>query len=134
MATRAKYFLSLSLIGLSINGEAPLKLVSIEYPRLALFAKIEGTVQIAYKISDQGKPIIEQIAGKDVLLKKAAQDNFINWRFPIEETSFKHGDFKTMEYKFEIKGNCKFSFCPSEFEFTAPNKVLIIGKHPQLEP
>jgi len=134
MSTRAKGLLSFLWLGLIIYAETPLKLISLEYPRLALFAKIEGKVTLLYKLSADGSPVVEKVAGGNELLRKAAQQNFANWRFPIETRFVKDGGFNTIEYKFEIIGDCKFSYCPSEFQFTTPNNVLIVGKHPMLEP
>src|SRR5580704_3417750 len=54
---------------------------SLEYPRLALFAKIQGEVAVAIEIGSDGR--VESAAGISgpPMLVPAAEENIRKWRF-----------------------------------------------------
>jgi TonB family protein len=59
----------------------PLRIVGLQYPRLALAADLQGRVELAAVISDQGAVIEASIISGEPLLADAARASLRQWQF-----------------------------------------------------
>jgi TonB family protein len=86
---------------------------SLDYPRLALLARIEGDVQLTVQIDPEGKIQFVAAGSGNPLLVQAAEENVRGWRFDPDEA-----EKLTITYKFRLEepeqpapsSRCSFDF------------------------
>jgi TonB family protein len=113
----------------------PIKVMSIEYPRLAAAARMTGTVLLRVHVDKAGIVSgVHAISGPNLLVY-AALDNIKLWRFvpagargPAVETEFE------WQYVFELKGEADNAHWSSEMAYEYPNKVTVTSKALLLQP
>jgi TonB family protein len=111
------------------------KVVSIPYPRLPALAGIKGEVIVKFTISPDGGANIVNVKGENNLLEQAAQQCLSLWRFEKptrEETAEKVSH--TLIFRFNLKGICMNTSCPTRFEFEFPNLAIIETSSPHWQP
>lgn len=97
---------------------------SLEYPRLAWLARIEGDVQLEVQVDPEGQVHLEKGISGHPLLKEAAEENVRGWRFQPGQT-----EELTITYTFkleqperqELSSRCSFDF---------PDRVTVVAHLP----
>ncbi len=67
------------------NSKCVLHVESLDYPRDALFAQIQGDVNIAVEIGSDGQVKSAAAASGHSILRHAAEENVRKWEFPVGE-------------------------------------------------
>jgi TonB family protein len=111
-------------------------LTSLEYPRLATLARIEGTVELRCEIAQDGSVKAITVRSGHDLLAKGARTNAMKWRFAKARDSGleSENDFVTLIYVFRLTGTCVKACCPTEFSFQSPNLVTVETAAPHWQP
>ena len=104
-------------------------LESLEYPRLALFARTQGEVRLAVAVDSEGRVQSVTATSGDEILRQAAKQNISTWRFrPGSEQTL------TMTYKFKLekppietpRTECKFDL-PGSVTVSS-NEQAVVGR------
>jgi TonB family protein len=98
----------------------------MDYPRLAHFAQIQGTVELQARISAEGAVTTITSKSGHSLLKEAARESLAHWSF----TPCVAGDrlcITTIKLIFVIEGQCPLD-CKPEITINNPNQVTIRAK------
>jgi TonB family protein len=104
-------------------------LESLEYPRLALFARIQGEVRLAVAVDSEGRVQSVTATSGNEILRQAAKQNISTWRFqPGSEQTL------TMTYKFKLekppietpRTECKFDL-PGSVSVSS-NEQAVVGR------
>lgn len=111
-------------------------LTSLEYPRLATLARIEGTVELRCEIAEDGSVKAVTVRSGHEILAKGARENAMRWRFAKATDSRldPENDVVTLVYVFRLTGICKRASCPTSFSFQFPNLVTVETAAPLLQP
>jgi TonB family protein len=92
---------------------------SLEYPRVALFAQIEGKVEVEVTLNSDGRVQAAKATSGDSLLRRDAEQNVSKWKF----RSTREGKL-TVTYHFMLKDPA-IRNPHTECSFDLPDKVLI---------
>jgi hypothetical protein len=113
----------------------PIKMVSLEYPRLAAAARITGTVVLRARLDKEGMASQAHALSGPTLLVYAALDNIKLWRFLPARNAVPgaEGEFE-FRYVFELKGEADGAHWSSEMTCEYPNKVTVTSKALLLQP
>lgn len=111
------------------NQLSVLHLESLEYPRLAWQARIEGNVKVAAHIGLDGKVSSASASSGHQLLQKAALENIKKWIFVAN-----HGSDVEIIYQFELEKPESSSQHATKVVIDLPTRrVIVICSLPQLE-
>ena len=101
----------------------PLRVVGLEYPRLANLAHVQGNVELKAIITGKGDVSSIQVLSGHELLARAARETAVKWKYtsctgtrPCEAT---------LMFSFELTGPCDHSECGTEFQVDLPNQVSV---------
>jgi len=113
----------------------PVKMVSLQYPRLAAAARITGTVVLRARLDKEGMASQVHAVSGPTLLVYAALDNIKLWRFLPARNGVPEaeGEFE-FRYAFELKGEADNAHWSSEMTYEYPNKVTVTSKALVLQP
>jgi hypothetical protein len=123
------------------------KVVGIEYPPLAIAARVFGTVKIKCILTAQGTvvsteileavadvedPALKEARSKGVrdLLGKAAQENAMKWTFIVQDKSESPFTVLTYRFGFEIKESSPDYRSRSRYVFDYPSTIRVIAVLP----
>jgi len=125
--------LGLFLSASAAMGQAPQtepavkRVVGLEYPWFARMGGIQGTVELAATISQEGTVIGISVVSGPEPLATPAKDSLSKWRFTA--CTSPSAECKTkLVFLFVLAGTCKISHCPTEFEVDLPDKVRVKSK------
>ena len=106
------------------------RLISLEYPRLAQQAKIQGSVELTCTTGIAGEVLdCKGVSGHPLLLG-AAIENAKRWRFQRSPTAQANGDQIILHYDFVLRGLPVRSRPKVEFSFEYPNHVIVSSEIP----
>jgi TonB family protein len=113
----------------------PVKMASLEYPRLAAGLRITGTVVLQVRVDKAGMASQVHAVSGPTLLVYAALDNIKLWRFLPARNAVPgaKGEFE-FRYVFELKGEADNAHWSSEMTYEYPNKVTVTSKVLLLQP
>jgi TonB family protein len=113
----------------------PMKMVSLEYPRLAAGLRIAGTVVLQVRVDKAGTVLQAHAVSGPTLLVYAALENIKLWRFLLARNAVPEaeGEFE-LRYVFELKGQADSAHWSSEMAYEYPNKVTVTSKALLLQP
>jgi TonB family protein len=123
--TRTGTLLVASIAFGSNHEIAPVRVVSLRYPCLALKVKLQGTVRVRCRIAEDGSCPDPAIDSGHPLFLREVTENLKLWRFPVLKNGSELRSI-TIEYRFEIRGVRVPEDDPEAcvtFEF--PNRVLV---------
>ena len=94
---------------------------SLEYPRLALLAQIQGQVRVSARINSNGIVQSAVSLSGNQILRQAAQENLLRWRF-------QDGAEEELEISYEFKLEKPAVLDPhSTCSFDFPNSVTVVS-------
>ncbi|NLV30700.1 MAG: energy transducer TonB [Acidobacteria bacterium] len=111
---------------------SPHLVLAANYPKLALFAGIEGTVKAKCRVRDDGSVIDVTIVNGPSLLVEEVESNLGRWVFDPPGK----GDAAeiTVTYRFAFRGYCDHHIgCRQESWFEYPDKVIIVAERPHAD-
>jgi TonB family protein len=106
----------------------PIRFVTVRYPRLALFAVVQGRVELEAILSSEGAVKDIKVISGHPLLKDAAKNSLEQWRFAGCRPS---GVACTARVTFVFvleKGMCDIDQCPNHLQIDLPGTVTITSK------
>jgi TonB family protein len=107
---------------------APLRIVGLQYPRLAHLAVIQGRVELAAVVSTDGAvKEVRTISGHPLLIE-AARDSLRQWRFKNCPSSGTQCSAKVTFVFVLEKESCDLDRCPNDIQIDLPNTVTIKSK------
>jgi len=111
------------------------KVVVMEYPRLAVLARITGTAMLQVCIDGNGKVIRATGVFDHPLLIKEAKTNIMLWTFSAARSAggAAKSDFD-FAYDFELKGKPNAPRLWPTFTYEYPNEVTIVTRPELLNP
>jgi TonB family protein len=118
-------------------GEAPipLKMASLEYPRLPAAARITGTVVLRVGVDNEGAVSQVHTLSGPSILAYAALDNIKLWRFLPAPTDMAKTEREfELRYVFELKGEGDNAHWSSEMTYEYPDTVTVTSKALLLQP
>ncbi len=102
----------------------PKTIHGIEYPRLALLSRTEGTVEVECVVRSDGTVAQVYILSGTQLLAEPSQENARKWKFRKEGVTENSGDRFVLRYVFRIDGVAS-ARRPTAFSFDFPNVVVV---------
>jgi TonB family protein len=117
----------------SSDGWIPSRVLSMEYPREAKFARISGTVQVSGSIQDDGTISKVTVLSGHPVLARHVKTNIERWNFKRVpgQTGF-HAPV-VVTYIFRLEGSCDHHVaCNQEFWYESPDRVVIVSEVPKL--
>jgi TonB family protein len=113
----------------------PMKMASLEYPRLAAAARISGTVVLGARLDKEGMACQVHAISGPTLLVYAALDNIKLWRFLPAREGVPEGQREfEFRYVFELKGEADNAHWSSQTTYEYPNKATVTSKVLLLRP
>ncbi len=108
------------------TGPTPTKITALDYPCLALKARIEGVVVVDCRVDQSGTCSQVVLRRGHPLLAKQAMDNVREWHFSGGSTAILR--VVRLTYSFEISSATWLKGDPaSHFTFEYPNHVVVQG-------
>lgn len=105
------------------------RLVGLNYPRLAHLADVEGQVQLIGTISTNGTLSNMRVTVGHDLLLTPVKDAVSKWVFACPTASLTQCEVM-ITFIFELeKGTCEISSCLTTFEVDLPDTVHVRSKH-----
>jgi hypothetical protein len=113
----------------------PMKMASLEYPRLAALSRITGTVVLQVRVDKAGMASQVHAISGPTLLVYAALDNIKLWRFlrAPDGVPEAEGEFE-FRYVFTLEGEADSAHWSSEMTYEYPNKITVTSKALLLRP
>jgi TonB family protein len=106
-----------------------MRIVGLQYPRLAWIAAVQGRVELQATISDQGSVTEVSLISGHALLVDAARGSLRQWRFKTCTPSSARCTAK-VAFNFVLdSGSCDYSQCPNDIQIDLPGTVTIKSKH-----
>ena len=93
--------------GVACVGAEPLRVkrvVAPDYPNLARFASLQGSVRVQLEIGQHGEVLSARASGADKLLTQAAEKNVLLWSFAPPPKSVSIPVRHTVLYVYKIEG------------------------------
>lgn len=117
----------------SVGGWIPARVLGMEYPRGAKFARISGTVRVSCSIQDDGTVSDVTILSGHPVLAGHVKTNIERWSFKRDSVQAKlHTPF-VVTYVFQLEGSCNHHVaCNQEFWYELPDRVVIISELPTI--
>jgi TonB family protein len=132
--TRTGSVLVASVAFASNHEVAPVRVVSLRYPCLAVKVRLQGKVRVRCRIAEDGScpdPAID--SGHPLFLQEVTQ-NLKLWRFPALKSGSGLRSI-TIEYRFEIRGVRVPEDDPEAYvTFDFPNRVLVTAPFDEKAP
>jgi TonB family protein len=117
-------------------GWTAVKIHSSAYPRLALQARMSGSVRLRIKLTPSGTVDNIAVISGQKLLAQAAQQNLLSWVFSKTQgpgPSTTPSDELDFTYEFKLRdGSSEDS--NTEFSFEQPNHAVITASAPPWQP
>lgn len=104
-----------------------------DYPRIALMARLGGTVSVSLDIGLDGKVLAAHGAGAPPLLIKAAEENARNWTFGFAGRPRTFPFRWTLLYTYKLVDSAVQPPCPTVV-LHLPDRVEITSVAPEMEP
>lgn len=104
------------------QGRSAQHVESLEYPRLAVVAKIQGAVKVVIVLDSEGRVRSAEAISGPAILKDAAKENIMKWRFDVgseQELS--------VTYQFQLKEVPESQTPHSENKFDLPDTVTVLS-------
>lgn len=102
-----------------------------EYPRIALAAQLQGTVDVVVEIDSEGEVTASHASGSSPL-RDEAEVNARSWRFDHLPAGATFPITHTIRYEFKLEGK-RAGVCP-RVTFDLPDSVQIVAHPPVPEP
>lgn len=110
----------------------PSRVVGLHYPRIALAARLEGTITVDATIAPDGAVTEVHTRPEAGLLARTAAVAIKQWRF--EAVNGTAAETVRFTWEFKLAGSCKTDCCEDEWVLEFPNRVIIRGKTLPLMP
>ena len=109
------------------------RLVSLDYPNLAILSREQATIRIRCELGSEGivtNASIQRSADDrpGSVLEKAALENARSWQFKYVGKSRAAPKHVTLTYTFRLVGTCDSACCSSEFSYDE-HRVLVTAKY-----
>jgi TonB family protein len=109
------------------------RLVSLEYPNLAILSREQATISIRCDLSPEGIVTNAYIERSNSdrpgsVLEKAALENARSWEFKYVGESRSAPKHVRLTYTFRLAGTCDSGCCSSQFSY-GENAVLVTAKY-----
>ena len=118
----------------------PTRIVGIDYPVLAIQARISGRVRIKCLLDENGKVLSTEILelsgtskGLRDLLGKAAQENAAQWSFSRSTSVKEEQPSIVITYDFEFQTKANPAYLRSKFIFDFPHSVHVVAEIPTIQ-
>jgi hypothetical protein len=106
---------------------APLRILGLQYPRLAHLAAVQGKVELEAGISDGAVNEVKTISGHPLLVD-AAKESLRKWRFK-QCASSAHQCSGRVIFLFVLEGGmCDLSSCPNDIQIDLPATITVKSK------
>jgi TonB family protein len=137
-----KLHLLLASTALILQGASPeswcaAKLQSLDYPALALQARISGVVRLAAQIGRDGTVIETRIISGSEILGGAARENLRSWKFMrcslSDSNRAREVDYIEIVYDFVLAGQT-LSAPRTQFSYEHPGRVTVTSAAPHWVP
>jgi TonB family protein len=107
---------------------APVRIVSLRYPRFAHVTGIQGKVELIATVSNNGEVKSVRDAGRSNVFSDAAKENLAKWRFSGCQSASAPCNI-TVTYVFTLTGDpCADRDCQTDFEVDLPDKVEVSSR------
>jgi TonB family protein len=117
----------------SVGGWIPARVLGMEYPREAKFARISGTVQVSCSIQDDGTVSDVSVLSGHPVLARHVKTNIERWSFKRASVQAKLHAPVVVTYVFRLEGSCNHHVaCNQEFWYELPDRVVIISELPNI--
>ncbi len=122
--------LSFCLCSMAQAADRPVRrVVSMDYPRLALLARVQGVVSVECVIDQGGRVTSAKAVSGNALLAKAALENIREWAFQEGTQGISAEATQTVVYRFVLEGEVPKNNIPTtKFVFEVPNKASVISQ------
>jgi TonB family protein len=114
-------------------GRYPIEVHSLEYPRLALLAGLEGEVEVRCHIDSEGVVRKAEAVSGPRPLADHATENAMLWRFAPHGPDHRL-TLTTLTYLFVIDGVSEIGNPKSTFVFKHPDHVVVTSGRPRTAP
>jgi len=109
------------------------RLVSLNYPSLAILSREQATISIRCELSSEGvvtNAYVERTDGNrpGSVLENAALENARGWRFKYVGGPSGLPKHVTLTYTFRLAGTCDSGCCSSQFSYDE-GRVLVTAKY-----
>ena len=119
----------------TIDIPRAIRVVGMDYPPLALAARVEGTVRVRCHLDQQGNVVsaerLEPPASRMDPLGEGARTNALRWKFTSSNDQ-RRGDSIELSYVFAIETKSGPPF-RSNFIYDAPQSVYVTGEIPPMQ-
>jgi len=103
----------------------PVRIVGATYPRLANLAHAEGEVHLAAQLSSDGSVQSVTVVSGPGLLREAARQALLKWRFLACDAASKECDVEIV-FRFVLtRQQCEVSRCQTEVQVDLPSSITI---------
>ena len=98
------------------------RITGIHYPRLAIGARLEGTVTVEATIAPDGGVVDVKTTDKSLLVNTAA-DSIRGWRFEPSLSAENRSARFTVEFR--LLDECKLQCCYDQWVFEFPDRMIV---------
>jgi TonB family protein len=139
VVTVISLFIVLGVIPLSAQEWSPSRIVGIDYPTLAIQARIKGTVKVKCVLDADGKvlstELLEVVGSKGTrdLLGTAAQRNALQWTFSRSNSATQQSRVTVITYDFDFEVKPNPDYLKSRFVFDFPQSVHVVAEVPTIQ-
>jgi TonB family protein len=102
---------------------APLRVVGLEYPRLANLAHVEGKVQLRAEVTDRGDVSAVEVVSGHPLLANAVRQTMMKWKYASCAGTAPCA--VSIVFLFELTEPCDRADCGTEFQVDLPDRVTV---------
>ena len=110
----------------------PKTVPGLHYPRVALLARLEGTVVVEVVLDPNGHVTEAKVISSQPILAAAARQNATHWTFERRDGIGFDGNPR-LTFVFRLLGECKSQFCEDKFLFSYPNRVEVTAPLPRIQ-
>ncbi len=107
------------------------RLVALNYPRFAAMAGIEGEVELVATVAADGSVKSVDVTRGIEPLARPAVETLTRWTF-TRCVNTQSECRLTVTFSFRLTGDCRDSFCPTDFEADLPHIVTITSKRARI--
>ena len=116
-----------------VGGWIPARVLGMEYPREAKFARISGTVQVSCSIQDDGTVSDVSVLSGHPVLASHVKTNIERWSFKRDSVQANLHAPVVVTYVFRLEGSCNHHVaCNQEFWYELPDRVINISELPTI--
>jgi len=117
----------------SVDRWIPARVLSMEYPLEAKFARISGTVQVSCSTQHDGTVSDVTVLSGHPVLARHVKENIKRWSFKRASEQVEPNAPVVVTYVFRLEGSCNHHLsCNQEFWYELPDRVVVISEMPRV--